>query len=362
MDCEKKIDIPFGAKNSELKGWEYTIPEGMEAEIKDGKVIVREKESEDEKIRKEIISFIEYTDCRGSIPNEWHQAKRPFAWLAYLEKQKEQKDYRKLYEDIAQSEWFKKAYAGKSLGCDYDQKEQKPTEWKPVQESLEALMYAIEGKWEMIKPTSYLSRRLEDLYEGLVNTFNVDESLVVELPKTTYSAKDIKEIKALKRKIDESMEQKPVVPENDYANKPAEWSEGDESAITTAIRACRYMVDNFENSTKQYEDAIERLKSLRPQLKQEDRYIEGYQNGFADAEKAYNNGVSYHIDNPNIHKLDPNVVIHSTTDGTDVYCPHWKPSEEQMFALNDAVFDHIASCEKTANILESLYNDLQKLL
>lgn len=39
----KEIEIPFGAKGSELKGWEYTIPEGMEAEIKDGKIVVREK-------------------------------------------------------------------------------------------------------------------------------------------------------------------------------------------------------------------------------------------------------------------------------------------------------------------------------
>lgn len=44
----------------------------------------------------------------------------------------------------------------------------------------------------------------------------------------------------------------------------------------------------------------------------------------------------------------------------------WKPSEEQMEALNDAVGDYnaeeTASCEKTADILTSLYNDLQKLL
>ena len=39
----KEIEIPFGAKDSELKGWEYTIPEGMEAEIKDGKIVVRKK-------------------------------------------------------------------------------------------------------------------------------------------------------------------------------------------------------------------------------------------------------------------------------------------------------------------------------
>ena len=42
----KEIEIPFGAKDSELKGWKYTIPEGMEAEIKDGKIVVREKEPE----------------------------------------------------------------------------------------------------------------------------------------------------------------------------------------------------------------------------------------------------------------------------------------------------------------------------
>lgn len=42
----KEIEIPFGAKDSELKGWEYTIPEEMEAEIMDGKIIVREKKPE----------------------------------------------------------------------------------------------------------------------------------------------------------------------------------------------------------------------------------------------------------------------------------------------------------------------------
>lgn len=55
---------------------------------------------------------------------------------------------------------------------------------------------------------------------------------------------------------------------------PAEWSEEDENAITTAIRACRYMTENFENSTKQYEDAIERLKSLRPSWKPSEEQME----------------------------------------------------------------------------------------
>lgn len=45
------------------------------------------------------------------------------------------------------------------------QKEQKPTEWKPSEEQMEALEMAIEGKCP--SPTSYLSRRLEEIYEQL---------------------------------------------------------------------------------------------------------------------------------------------------------------------------------------------------
>ena len=74
----KIIEIPFGAKDSENKGWEYTIPAGMEAVIEDGKVIVREKESEDERIRNEIYNFLIDMECKEE-------------WINYLEKQKEQK-------------------------------------------------------------------------------------------------------------------------------------------------------------------------------------------------------------------------------------------------------------------------------
>lgn len=54
----KEIEIPFGAKDSELKGWEYTIPEGMEAEIKDGKIVVREKQPELTEFERELVLFI----------------------------------------------------------------------------------------------------------------------------------------------------------------------------------------------------------------------------------------------------------------------------------------------------------------
>lgn len=46
--------------------------------------------------------------------------------------------------------------------------------WKPTEEQMEALMLAIEGK---CPPTSYMSRRLEDLYDGLANTYKIDAKL-----------------------------------------------------------------------------------------------------------------------------------------------------------------------------------------
>ena len=78
----KDFEIPFGAKDSELINWEFTIPEGMYAETKDGKVIIKKTESEDERIRKEIVRFIQMEVEDEIIGNKW---------IAWLEKQGKQK-------------------------------------------------------------------------------------------------------------------------------------------------------------------------------------------------------------------------------------------------------------------------------
>lgn len=76
------------------------------------------KESEDERIIKKLQEYVKNRNWNLNGPSQAEV-------LAWLEKQKEQKkDYKKLYEDIANSEWFKKSYVGKSLG-----EEQKPAEW-----------------------------------------------------------------------------------------------------------------------------------------------------------------------------------------------------------------------------------------
>ena len=46
-------------------------------------------ESKDERIRKELIEFIQWSEDRGMTRHDFHQAKRPLEWITWLEKQKD---------------------------------------------------------------------------------------------------------------------------------------------------------------------------------------------------------------------------------------------------------------------------------
>jgi len=113
MERSEIIEIPFGAKDSELKGWEYTIPEGMEAVIKDGKIIVREKESEDERIRKWIKKELESKYVVDNIVNNVMADKA----LAWLERQGEQKVP---INDFKAKNWYVSEVDGKIYDMTYN--------------------------------------------------------------------------------------------------------------------------------------------------------------------------------------------------------------------------------------------------
>lgn len=231
-------------------------------------------ESEDERVRRWITALIH----EGG---EYSEDEHPMALKAihWLEKQKERVP--------------KNGETGT--------REQKPVEWKPQPESLEALMYAIEGKWDMIPPTSYLSRRLEDLYEGLVNTFHVDESYLGKLSKAA-SAGDIEELRELKSKIDASM----------YTN-PVEWSEEDEEMRNDCIDSINFLIDKLNTSPDavvDYKNEIAWLKSLRNRPKSSDT---------------------------------------------------WRPSEEQMETLRSGIEWDDERATDIDLTLQSLYFDLMKL-
>ena len=78
----KKIKIPFGASDSEPYYKEIIIPEGLEAIMEDGKIILRKKETKDEKIRKNCIHFLELQKKYHASTIEIDEC------IAWLEKQK----------------------------------------------------------------------------------------------------------------------------------------------------------------------------------------------------------------------------------------------------------------------------------
>ena len=110
------------------------------------------------------------------------------------------------------------------------------------------------------------------------------------------------------------------------------------------------MVDNFENSTKQYDDAITWLKSLKPHPKQEwseedkkiiSEVIQNYENGFL----------------PSVIERDR--IVKTLKSLKDRYI--WKPSEEQIKAVKRASNGSRAIAGNDYLIMETLYNDLKKL-
>ena len=71
---EKTIEIPFGAKESELKGWEYTIPEDMRRWLNERLKSTRPqphwKPSEEQmEWLKDVIETVPMT-CRQQVPLE----------------------------------------------------------------------------------------------------------------------------------------------------------------------------------------------------------------------------------------------------------------------------------------------------
>jgi len=65
----KGIEISYGAKDSELQEWEYNIPEGYTAEIKDGKVIIKKDKPKLTEFELHLLDWMS-SDCNGKIPME----------------------------------------------------------------------------------------------------------------------------------------------------------------------------------------------------------------------------------------------------------------------------------------------------
>lgn len=83
---EKKIEIPFGAFDSDLFYQEIYIPNGFEATIKGNKIFLKKTESENENIRKALISFVNHDGWKFTRLTKEEKE----SWIAWLEKQGKQ--------------------------------------------------------------------------------------------------------------------------------------------------------------------------------------------------------------------------------------------------------------------------------
>ena len=363
---------------------EIEIPEGYEARIEGNKVVLELRESEDEKIRKQLINFAstyEFWKAEQLTKEEV---------VAYLEKQKEQPTNEEMLRTLRTE--YEKGVA--DTIAKYEQKEQKLAEWSDEDEKIMQTMIK-EGdlKQSEIEWLKNLKYRLQKEHKPILEVFGFRVGDAVKLKDgdgRKHIIKSFEEVKGVHgpnfyhvefednsardgiypgkkypngyytqmEKFEEEQklsteetelnsiafleqmgytcippgkEQKPGGPYDPFKDDqfkkgyelgvldagrlqkvlpPAEWSEEDEKILNELLDHC-----NTENATW-----YNWLKSLRPQPKQEDRYMEGYTKGYAEgykkAEENYNNSVVYRMPIPITQQLDPNVVIPSTTDGT----------------------------------------------
>lgn len=167
MEKEKDVKITFGAFDSELGEFEYTIPEGYEAEIKDGKVIVRKTESEDEIKINRIVACLENLDVEDN-----DILLKDIEWLKSLKnrvqpKQEWSEEDERMYQSAL---WHVKnscGNQGKTSGeyavYNWLKSLCLQKQWKPTEEQMLCLDSAIR-EYQL---KGYPAKTLESLYEQL---------------------------------------------------------------------------------------------------------------------------------------------------------------------------------------------------
>lgn len=292
----KTIDIPFGANDSELKGWEYTIPEGMEAIVQDGKVVVRQKESEDEIHRKWILEYL-YDGLRKADEQFKGQFKSAIEWL---EKQKEEEGYEAI--PVESTLEYK-------LGFKAGKESEKQKEQKPVNNSASTMIpscWSDENGEPKYKKEDYFCERCQ------ANAFNAGRESVLKEPK------------------------------------PAEWSEEDEKMLKEAL----YCVGYTFGSTH---PLVAWLKSLSLNLKKKNEDVAKLCSNEWNEEDALTIADLINYFEGDSLECSAEEMVQRIKS----LRPSWKPSEEQMKALEEV----IEYCPEgdAYDILSELISDLKKL-
>lgn len=242
------------------------------------------RESEDERIRKEIIEFIQWSEDRGMTRHDFHQAKRPSEWIAYLEKQKEPIDPfdTKLFQDGVKE--------GRRLEREDMEKEQKPLSTEETE--LNSIAFLEQMGYTCIPPGAKQAEWSEDKFpkdiEKDATQFCFDKGFNI----TPYQAKEIAthylmvghnfgyvegrknaHIPAKELGLPSSMDFK------------QEWSEEDEKIRRNLMSLLANMRgDRITEET--YQKYYPWLKDLRPSWKPSEEHFQGLRRAITKAEKG----------------------------------------------------------------------------
>ena len=288
---------------------------------------LKESESEDERIRREIIDFIQWAVERGTTRNDYHQAKRPAVWIAYLEKQKEQQPvitHGELYhtdtigtQQVIAGKMPKKPamiqWTGNNLKevVDFTGKSPRFNEWFKTWEEFEAYVHS---------------------HGNIFKLFN-DDGSHYEVPVGAWIVKTPDGCNVASKAV--------------FKQKPAEWSEEDKKDVAHIIRILDdcYAYGRHDLSKTDHENLVNKLKSLRPQSKIHywtEEEIEPIIGDYLTGKEHYGGMLA------RLRCLKPK--------------PQWCPSEEQMKALNALNLYGDLSYVGQQKQLISLYQDLKKLM
>ena len=294
---------------------EIEIPEGYEARIEGNKVVLEPKESEDERIRKNIISWLKNIEGQTIPINEYNSA------LAWLERQKEQKPIISAEESLGISQ---EEYNIIVDECIYgEHKEQKFADDKTFEEWIDDLW----KRHKVNNPNSY------------------DKGDEIQFNEWGF--------KNFCRGI-----------RNTYQQKPAEWSEEDKKMLNNCVNALKEGA-NGHAIVIDYGEHERWLKSLpkRFNLQPKKEWSEEDKEYLAACIDVIDNFYTLSGELKTLTKV--NVFRREYAEKLKSWLkslrpqPHWKPSEGQMGALKEVVDEHWEA--DGLHPLYTLYDALKKL-
>ena len=379
---------------NEIKSWAIPSEKGREVL----KTLIPELvESEDERIRRELIEFIRWSEDRGMTRHDFHQAKRPLEWIAYLEKQKDSdmefhEGYTLGFSDGVKSvEQKEPHYTKRNALFDKCVENCDPEVMKSVSDEVDKMLekeqksepvFKIGDKIKLKSEPTYPYREIVDIKNG---AYYFDEAVYLPFDNQDNWEKEQKSVDyeaELKKCKDNplyffdkyvSIKQKPAeIDEYEIikkhithdilssevnkrlkecgwyvTEKPVEWEEEDQKSLNRAINIC---ISDFGEDCQ----TAKFLKSLPERFN-----LQSKQEWSAEETKDLVHILRVLDDCYAYGKHDLSKTDHENLVNTlKSLRPCWKPSEDEMEALLNTLHpDDPYYCE-----LKSLYEQLKKLM